>query len=296
MAIFAIGDLQGCYSDLNRLLEKVQFDPSSDTIWFTGDLVNRGPESLACLRFVHSLGDSAVAVLGNHDLHLIAKSEGLAPESRSDPDLDEIIDAPDAGDLLDWLRHRPLAHFEHETLLLHAGVPPQWSAAMTMSLAKEAEQTLRSDNYRALLSVMYGDTPDVWRDSLMGFDRLRFIINALTRLRFCGADGRCFCGTKAALNRRSPTPCPGFVFPGGPARIRVLCLDTGRCSGCMRKMGPIVSIVAASGAANSVRHGLTSPGRLFVFNARPTASLAATRLDRRRAKPILCPDRGTPIT
>lgn len=214
MAIFAIGDLQGCYSDLRRLLEKIHFDPASDALWFTGDLVNRGPESLACLRFVYSLGDAAVSVLGNHDLHLIAKSEGLAPSHRSDPDLDDIIDAPDAADLLHWLRHRPMAHCEHDMLMIHAGLPPQWNLAMTLSLAKEAEQALQQDGYRDLLSVMYSDQPDLWHDELAGHDRVRFIINALTRLRLCDAQGRLLLRNKGGPENAPPDAMPWFRVAG----------------------------------------------------------------------------------
>lgn len=214
MAIYAIGDLQGCFSDLRRLLKKLSFDPDRDRLWFCGDLVNRGPQSLECLRFVHSLGDAAVTVLGNHDLHLLARSEGIAPRTRSEPDLDEIIDAPDAAELLDWLRHRPLAHFDHKTLMIHAGLPPQWNLEQTMSMAGQVESRLRSKNYRKLLAAMYGDKPDTWDDALSGRKRRRFTINALTRLRYCDASGRMLLRFKGDPEHSPKRALPWFRVPG----------------------------------------------------------------------------------
>lgn len=214
MASYAIGDLQGCFSDLRRLLKKLDFEPGKDTLWFTGDLVNRGPESLACLRFVRDLGDSAVAVLGNHDLHLLAKAEGVAPRQRNEPDLDEIVAAPDAPELLDWLRRRPLAHFDHNTLMIHAGLPPQWDLDKTLSLAAEVETRLRSKKYLKLLSAMYGDTPSRWDDTLSGKKRLRFAINALTRLRYCDASGSMLLRYKGDPEHSPKHALPWFQVPG----------------------------------------------------------------------------------
>ena len=156
MAVYAIGDLQGCFAPLERLLEKIRFDPSRDRLWFVGDLVNRGPESLRCLRFVKSLGDAAVSVLGNHDLHLICVAEGVQ-EARPRDSLEEIVGAPDREELVAWLRHRPLMHVEDGFALVHAGLLPQWTVAKARSLAAEVEERLRGRDYRELLAHMYGE-------------------------------------------------------------------------------------------------------------------------------------------
>jgi bis(5'-nucleosyl)-tetraphosphatase (symmetrical) len=190
MARWAVGDVQGCCEELEQLLARIHFSSDRDRLWLVGDLVNRGPASLAALRLVRSLGANAVSVLGNHDLHLLAVALVGAKLRKSDT-LSEILAAPDRDALLEWLLLLPLAHFEpdHGDLLLHAGVLPQWSVAQTLQLAAEVERSLRDDP-RALLSSMYGDQPDQWQATLGGLDRLRFTINVLTRLRFCTADGR----------------------------------------------------------------------------------------------------------
>jgi bis(5'-nucleosyl)-tetraphosphatase (symmetrical) len=190
MARWAVGDVQGCCDELEQLLARIRFSSDRDRLWLVGDLVNRGPASLAVLRRVRSLGDNAISVLGNHDLHLLAVALAGAKLRRSDT-LREILAAADRDALLEWLLLRPLAHFEpaYSDLLLHAGVLPQWSAAQTLQLAAEVERSLR-DNPRALLTSMYGDQPDRWQATLAGLDRLRLTINVLTRLRFCTADGR----------------------------------------------------------------------------------------------------------
>jgi bis(5'-nucleosyl)-tetraphosphatase (symmetrical) len=185
MAVYAIGDLQGCYDPFRRLLDKLDFDDGKDTLWLTGDLVNRGPKSLKTLRFVKSLGDSAVSVLGNHDLHLLALGAGATRYGERFETLRKILDADDRDELLDWLRHRPLAHYDKslETLLVHAGVYPTWTARKTLSCAREVEKALRSDDYPELLAKMYGNTPTKWSGKLSGYKRLRFIVNCLTRMR-----------------------------------------------------------------------------------------------------------------
>jgi bis(5'-nucleosyl)-tetraphosphatase (symmetrical) len=191
MSTYAIGDVQGCFEPLQRLLESLRFDPACDRLWFVGDLVNRGPDSLAVLRFVHSLGKNAVTVLGNHDLHLLAVAAGIRKASRKDS-LNPVLEAPDRDSLLDWLRRLPLA-FRDSTfpyLLVHAGVPPQWSAADTLARAAEVETALRGDDYRDFLLHMYGDHPDAWSDALYGMERLRVITNCLTRMRFCTPQGQ----------------------------------------------------------------------------------------------------------
>ena len=187
---WAVGDIQGCCDELEELLRRIDFSLDRDLVWFVGDLVNRGPLSLRTLRFVRSLGDNAICVLGNHDLHLLAVALAGAKQRKSDT-VREILIAPDHNTLLEWLLYRPLAHFEPHTgdLMVHAGVVPQWNAALTLQLAREVETALRRDP-RALLAGMYGDEPDHWQPGLSGIDRLRFAINVLTRMRFCTPQGR----------------------------------------------------------------------------------------------------------
>ena len=188
MPTYAIGDVQGCFDELRRLLERCGFG-SSDRLWFVGDLVNRGPKSLEVLRFVRDLGDRAVAILGNHDLHLVSQLEGFE-RSRADDTLAEVLEAPDARQLVDWLRNRPMMHVERGYAMVHAGLLPQWSVAKAVALGREVEDALAGADYREFLKNMYGSQPDRWSDSLAGWDRLRVIVNAMTRLRFCTADGR----------------------------------------------------------------------------------------------------------
>lgn len=191
MARFAIGDIQGCADELRSLLQRIDFAPDRDQLWFVGDLVNRGPASLEVLRHVHALRDNAVVVLGNHDLHLLAVAFGARAIDKAGDTLEEVLAAPDRDALIDWLLHRPLAHFDAERgdLMVHAGLVPQWTCATALALAHEVEAVLRKDP-RTLFAAMYGDRPDRWRDDLAGADRRRFIVNVLTRLRMCTPDGR----------------------------------------------------------------------------------------------------------
>ena len=189
MARYAIGDIQGSFSALQRLIAKIWFHPPQDTLWFVGDLVNRGPESLAVLRWVKALGPSAVVVLGNHDLHLLAAAEGLRPLGPEDT-FQDILAAPDREELLWWLRQQRLLYRENQMLLVHAGLLPQWTAAGAEALAKEVERVLRGSDYKALLQGMYGSSPSQWSPDLIGMERYRVLVNALTRLRFCTTDGR----------------------------------------------------------------------------------------------------------
>jgi bis(5'-nucleosyl)-tetraphosphatase (symmetrical) len=188
MATYAIGDLQGCADELDALLSVLPFDHAHDRLWFVGDLVNRGPKSLATLRFVRSLGGSAVVVLGNHDFHLLCLAEGYAKKRASDT-LDEVLAAPDATGLLEWLRHRPLMHAEGSYAMVHAGLLPQWTIEQALALAREVEATLRGARYRDFLRELYGAEPRIWRDELAGWDRLRVIVNAMARMRFCTPAG-----------------------------------------------------------------------------------------------------------
>jgi bis(5'-nucleosyl)-tetraphosphatase (symmetrical) len=187
MSLYAIGDLQGCLASFEALRARL---PDAGRFVFVGDLVNRGPQSLATLRAVKGLVEAgrAVALLGNHDLHLLAVDAGVRPQHATDT-LQEILDAPDRRALIDWLRRAPVAHQEAGMLFVHAGVPPQWTAEQTLARAAEVEARLRRDDYRDFLQHMYGNQPDRWDDALTGDDRLRFIVNALTRLRIVEADG-----------------------------------------------------------------------------------------------------------
>jgi len=205
---YAIGDVQGCYDELQALIARLRFSADRDQLWFVGDLVNRGPHSLEVLRYVRALGDNAIVVLGNHDLHLLAVAHGARRLRRTDT-LDDVLAAADRDALLEWLTQLPLAYYqgalpENGDLLIHAGVVPQWSTATTLALAHEVEAALRNDAHD-LLHHMYGDEPNQWRDELTGIERLRFVINVLTRIRVCTADGRLDLKLKGKpLETRSP--------------------------------------------------------------------------------------------
>jgi bis(5'-nucleosyl)-tetraphosphatase (symmetrical) len=213
MALYLIGDLQGCNEPLQRLLHKIDFSASRDTLYVLGDLVNRGPDSLGVLRSLHGLGDAAQCLLGNHDLNLLGIRHGLRKPHRSDT-VQQVLDAPDCESLLDWLRHRRMAMFEHGWLMVHAGVLPQWSTAQTLALAAEVERALRGPDLAAFLKGMYGNTPERWQDSLDGADRLRVIVNALTRMRFCTTDGAMEFATTGGSQTALPGYLPWFEVPG----------------------------------------------------------------------------------
>ena len=188
MATYAIGDVQGCFDELQSLLERVAFS-RKDRLWLVGDLVNRGPKSLQVLRFARDLGTRAVVVLGNHDLHLIAQYEGIEKIRRADT-FQDVLDAPDAGELLAWLRARPMVHAEGSYAMVHAGLLPQWSIATAQRLGEEVSAALAAPRYREFLLNMYGNQPARWDDRLAGWDRLRVIVNAMTRMRYCDRQGR----------------------------------------------------------------------------------------------------------
>jgi len=213
MATYAIGDVQGCLDELRALLEALRFDRTNDDLWFVGDLVNRGPASLATLRFVRDLGDRAVVVLGNHDLHLLALALGFA-KRREDDTLDEVIAAPDRDELLDWLRRRPMIHVAGNWTLVHAGLLPQWDIARAKSLAEEVEAQLRGPGYGEFLATLYGSRPDRWSENLSGADRLRVIVNAMTRLRFCTPEGIMEFQTKGESAQAPEGYLPWFDVPG----------------------------------------------------------------------------------
>ena len=215
MATFAIGDIQGCYDDLMRLLERLDFDPAEDSLWFVGDLVNRGPDSLNVLRFVKGLGDRAVCVLGNHDLHLLAVAAGTASMRKNDT-LDAVLAAPERDEHLDWLRRRPMLH--HDAVLgytlVHAGLPPQWDLGQAQACAQELETVLRGPAYADFFRTMYGDQPRRWRDDLSGAERLRFIVNCFTRLRYCSTEGDLDLKSKGAPGTQPEGSRPWFEIEG----------------------------------------------------------------------------------
>ncbi len=224
MTRYAIGDIQGCYDELRELLSRLRFSTDRDVLWLVGDLVNRGPRSLDVLRFVRSLGDNAVVVLGNHDLHLLALACGTHGRHRSDDTLREVLDAPDRDALIEWLIERPLAHYDagRGDLLVHAGLVPQWTAQQAVDLAGEVQAALRRDP-RSLLDRMYGDQPDRWSEELEGIDRLRFVINVLTRLRVCTPDGRVDLKVKGKPEDAPPPLHPWFELENRRSRdVRVI--------------------------------------------------------------------------
>lgn len=216
MSTYVVGDLQGCLEPLHQLLDRLRFDPAGDRLLLTGDLVARGPDSLGALRFVRQLGAAALTVLGNHDLHLIALWRGYARKSAG-PDLAQVLDAPDADELLDWLRQQRLAWREPTSgaLLIHAGLAPQWTPADTLGYAAEIETILRDDQtIDGFLPGMYGDQPDRWSEQLQGIERQRFIVNTLTRARYCTVDGRFEFRQKGAPGSQRQGWLPWFQVPG----------------------------------------------------------------------------------
>jgi len=209
---YLVGDLQGCCGAFDRLLQQIDFSPSRDHLVVLGDLVNRGPASLATLQRLRALGGSADCLIGNHDLHLLAVAHGVRKAHRNDT-LADILQSPQRDDWLDWLRHRRLAMQHRGWLLVHAGVVPQWDAATTLALAAEAEAVLRGPDLGGFLPRMYGNRPDLWHDELQGADRLRLVINTLTRIRCCWPDGRLDFSHKAGPDSAPPPLAPWFELP-----------------------------------------------------------------------------------
>ncbi len=214
MATYAVGDLQGCLAPLKVLLDKAKFDPNKDTLWLTGDLVNRGPQSLECLRFVRSMGSSAITVLGNHDLHLLAIAYGKQKTKRKDT-LQPVLDAPDRDELLSWLVRQPLIHFDKagNRLLVHAGLPHTWTLKKALRRAREVELALADQTRRvAFFETMYGDLPAKWSADLMGNKRLRVITNYLTRMRFISKSGELELAAKCTPSDAPSGYKPWFQF------------------------------------------------------------------------------------
>ena len=245
MSLYLIGDLQGCNAALQRLLDKIDFSPSKDTLYLLGDLVNRGPDSLAVLRRLRALGGAAHCLLGNHDLHLLAVWQGIRPTGKGDT-LSDVLAAPDCEDLMHWLRHGSMATLANGWLMVHAGVLPQWTTAQTLLLAAEVEHSLRDSQFKAFLATLFGNFPVQWRDDLQGPERTRVVVNALTRLRFCTAEGEMEFTTKGGLatappgyqrwfevaNRQTKTQAIAFghwstLNAGGSLHQNTLALDTG---------------------------------------------------------------------
>jgi len=215
MAHYAIGDIQGCAAAFHALLRAVSFRPSRDTLWLVGDLVNRGPDSLAVLREVMRLGDSVVTVLGNHDLHLLATVAGGRAMSAGDTFAD-VLGAPDCGTVVDWLRRRPLLHYDAETrrVLVHAGIPPCWTLAQARAAASDVERALRGRTWRAALRTMYGNEPAAWSARLAPAEKRRYTINALTRMRFCDTEGRLDFKESGPPGSQPAHLVPWFDMPG----------------------------------------------------------------------------------
>ena len=226
MATWAIGDLQGCYDALQRLLERIRFDPASDRLWFCGDLVNRGGQSLETMRLVHALRANSVVVLGNHDLSLLAIGERTPDEQRKvNPDLQRVLFADDARMLLDWLRQQPLLHADRTLgwMMVHAGLAPKWTSTLAEKHAGEVERKLRGDGYRKLLKNMYGDKP-AWSPQLTGLERERAIINIFTRLRYCSPRGRIAFDEKGEPGSQAAGLYPWYEVPGRARRdLKIVC-------------------------------------------------------------------------
>lgn len=237
MTVYAVGDLQGCLQPLQCLLKDVAFDPAKDRLWLVGDLVNRGPQSLATLRFLYAMRDSLICVLGNHDLHLLAVAHNRERLKKADT-LQEILDAPDRDELLNWLRQQPLLHYdaERDTLLVHAGIPPQWTLSKALKRAAEVQDALRDDTRLPLfLEGMYGNQPARWDKGLRGIERLRVITNYLTRMRFCSADGSLDLKSKEGLDSAPAGFAPWFSYANRKTRKHKIIFGhwaalEGRCS------------------------------------------------------------------
>lgn len=279
MALYCIGDVQGCDDALARLLAEIGFSPSRDTLYLLGDLVNRGPDNVGVLRRLMALGSAAQCLLGNHDLHLLAVAHGVRPQQPRDT-LADVLQAPDHPALIDWLRHQRLAllleapgELAQNTgaLMVHAGVLPSWTPAQTLALAAEVEAALQGPNSAEFLAGMYGNSPTRWHNDLSGADRLRVIVNALTRLRFCSAAGEMDFETKEGAAAAPPGMLPWFDVPGRATahltvlfghwstlgwlgRTDVLCLDTGCVwGGCLTAVELQTPLPGGHGSASVFR-------------------------------------------
>lgn len=254
MAIYAIGDIQGCFEPFQQLLRLIDFNPGKDTLWLTGDLVNRGPQSLEVLRWVFQHQDQVEMVLGNHDLHLLAVSEGFGKIHRDDT-IDDVLNAADGKVLLDWLRCQPMMLEGHGYAMVHAGLLPEWTISKALRLAEEVEFGLSGTRYREFLGRLYGNKPTRWTDDLKGVDRLRLIVNVMTRMRFLTRDGELDLSYKGELEARRPIWCPGSRRRTAAMAARPSSAGTGRRWACIWTKTSWRSIPAVYGAAACRRSG-----------------------------------------
>jgi bis(5'-nucleosyl)-tetraphosphatase (symmetrical) len=266
MSHYVIGDIQGCHAEFRQLLDVIGFDPARDRLWLVGDLVNRGPDSLSVLRDVISFGDAATTVLGNHDLHLMIVAAGFRRPHAADT-LTAVLDAPDREMLIDWLRRRPLVVAEGERLMVHAGLLPSWTPATAVMLSREVEKVLASDQYLDFLRALYGDEPSRWDDALAGYDRLRVVVNACTRLRFCSADDKLALKEKRGPDHTPPGFAPWFAHDTRKsAGVTVYC---GHWSALGLLLAPNVAMLDSGcvwgGALTAVR---VDDGRVFQLPGR----------------------------
>lgn len=265
MATYAIGDIQGCYDALQRLLEAIRFDPAADHLWFCGDLVNRGGQSLETLRLVHSLDLHSVVVLGNHDLALLSIAVRREADQRKvNADLQRVLFADDREPLLDWLRHRPLLHADRERgwLLVHAGLAPKWSISIAEARAREVERALQGKNHAKVLRGMYGDRPH-WSTKLKGIERQRAIINVFTRMRFCTPQGRIAFDDKGRPGQQRAGLYPWFEVPGAkPRELRIVC-------GHWSTLGLFIGL-----GVHAIDTGCVWGGKLTALELRPDGELA----------------------
>jgi bis(5'-nucleosyl)-tetraphosphatase (symmetrical) len=273
MSTFAIGDVQGCFEELEALLGEVGFSPARDRLWFVGDLVNRGTSSLEVVRFVRGLGDGAIVVQGNHDLHLLTHAAGHA-KRREDDTFDDLLAAPDRDELLEWLRFRPMLHVEGEYVMVHAGLLPSWSVAQAQDLAAEVQSELRARRYQLFLAELYGSRPSAWDEGLRGMDRLRVIVNAMTRMRFCSTDG--VMELRAKGEQAPPGFMPWFEVPGRKSRDAAVICGHWSALGLKLKRNLLALDTACvwGGALTAVR---LEDRRLFQVRCAQAADLARAR-------------------
>jgi len=241
MSTYAIGDIHGCYKEFQEMLEIIEFNPEKDVLWSTGDLINRGPHSLEVLRFFMNLGDRAVVVLGNHEFHLLAMASGRTEFNRPKDTLEPILKAPDLSNIIEWLRNRPLLHYDEvfDVSLIHAGLPPQWNFEQALYHAHEVENTLRGKNYKKFLKNLYGNKPIRWSNNLKGWNRLRFIVSCFTRIRYCDRSGKLMFNIKDAPMPHLETNKvgqPWFLIPRASQDMNIICGHWARL-GCYEGFG-----------------------------------------------------------
>lgn len=284
MATYAIGDLQGCSAEFDALLRKIRFRPSRDTLWLVGDLVNRGPDSLGVLRRVIALGRSVVTVLGNHDLHLLATVAGRRELSPADT-FQDVLEAPDAHELIDWLRYRPLLHHDAgaRRVLVHAGIPPAWTVREARAHAREVEALLRGRRWRAALRGMYGNEPTEWSTGLDRDDRRRFTINALTRMRYCDRRGRLDLRYSGPPGTQPKELAPWFDAPDRRAADSHVVFGHWAALGLLRRADVTAVDTGCAWGNRLTAVRLDRPGRTVnVRCSAATARLARKRRKRRR--------------